>query len=540
MAIKGSLGEASLPDVLQLLGMGQKTGCLSVTDRARFGYIYFERGRITYAAIVNRRDRLGDLLVKNGLVEPAELAAAIDAQAQRPARRLGEILIERGVISAPQLEQYIRLQIEEAVYHLFTWTQGSFYFEAERRPEGEPLLVSISPENVLLEGARRIDEWSLIEKKIPSFDLVFARDPAHPPGEGVELTPEQRRLLPLLDGRRSVQELADESALVEFEVGKALFGLIQAGFVQPVGRRQPADASPAAGFRVHEHRNLGLAFYKTAMLEEAQREFRRVVELQPQHLEARYFLALILLRQRQPRRALRLLRELVEVGGARPAVFHAMALGLEQLGRLPEAQLALQEALRRAPDAAPLLLSRAVLQLKAGAPAAHAAFAEYRTALGDGTPPPAAYFVFAVLAAAVAGRADEALRLGEEGLALYPRSGALLLHLGGVRERRGEWAEAEALYRRAAEEAPELPQAHKSLGDALYRRGTHDEAAAAYARALQLAPALGDDAYLKLGNVHYKALRRDEALRCWREAIRLNPENAVARTNLDLVENVLP
>jgi hypothetical protein len=45
MAIKGSLREASLPDVLQLLAMGQKTGCLSVTDRNNFGYIYFDRGR---------------------------------------------------------------------------------------------------------------------------------------------------------------------------------------------------------------------------------------------------------------------------------------------------------------------------------------------------------------------------------------------------------------------------------------------------------------------------------------------------------------
>ena len=60
MAIKGSLKEASLPDVLQLLAMGKKTGCLSVTHRNNFGSIYFDKGKICYAAIVNRRDRLGD------------------------------------------------------------------------------------------------------------------------------------------------------------------------------------------------------------------------------------------------------------------------------------------------------------------------------------------------------------------------------------------------------------------------------------------------------------------------------------------------
>ena len=77
MAIKGSLKEASLPDVLQLLAMGKKTGCLSVTHRNNFGYIYFEKGRIAYASIVNRRDRLGDLLIKTGLVTREQLEQAV-------------------------------------------------------------------------------------------------------------------------------------------------------------------------------------------------------------------------------------------------------------------------------------------------------------------------------------------------------------------------------------------------------------------------------------------------------------------------------
>ena len=64
MAIKGSLKEASLPDVLQLLALGKKTGCLSVTDRTNLGNIYFDNGWICHASIVNRRDRLGDMLVK--------------------------------------------------------------------------------------------------------------------------------------------------------------------------------------------------------------------------------------------------------------------------------------------------------------------------------------------------------------------------------------------------------------------------------------------------------------------------------------------
>ena len=93
MAIKGSLNEASLPDVLQLLAMGKKSGCLSVTHRQNFGYIYFDKGRICYASIVNRRDRLGDILVKNGLITQAQLDQCVAVQNRQRDKRLGEILV---------------------------------------------------------------------------------------------------------------------------------------------------------------------------------------------------------------------------------------------------------------------------------------------------------------------------------------------------------------------------------------------------------------------------------------------------------------
>src|SRR5881394_3554413 len=103
MAIKGSLKEASLPDVLQLLELGQKTGCLSIADRSNFGYIYFDKGRICYASIVNRRDRLGDMLVKLGIITQEKLDAGVAMQDKRRDKRLGELLVEVGSITTQQL-----------------------------------------------------------------------------------------------------------------------------------------------------------------------------------------------------------------------------------------------------------------------------------------------------------------------------------------------------------------------------------------------------------------------------------------------------
>src|SRR5438132_8265157 len=281
MAIKGSLKEASLPDVLQLLTLGQKSGCLSIADRNQFGSIYFEKGRICYASIVNRRDRLGDILVKAGKITQQQLEKAIAAQPRMRGKRLGEILVEQGSISQGALEANMRVQIEEAVYFLFTWSQGSFNFETDVRPDAQDFLVSINPESLLLEGARRIDEWSLIEKKIPSFDLIFLLDKDRLAISEAKLTDTKQRMLPLLDGSRDVHHVIEDSGLGEFEIGKALYGLITAGFVHRAGRTASAADQQMTDARVEEHRNLGVAFYKTGMLDEATREFRRVAELRP-------------------------------------------------------------------------------------------------------------------------------------------------------------------------------------------------------------------------------------------------------------------
>ena len=168
MAIRGSLKEASLPDVLQLLAMGKKTGCLSVTHRSNFGYIYFEKGRICYTSIVNRRDRLGDMLVKNSVISQEQLENAIAAQSKTRDKRIGELLVEQGALTREELHQYVRRQIEEAVYFLFTWMQGTFNFEADVHPEEQDLLVSINPESLLLEGARRMDEWAWWRRRSPA------------------------------------------------------------------------------------------------------------------------------------------------------------------------------------------------------------------------------------------------------------------------------------------------------------------------------------------------------------------------------------
>ena len=539
MAIKGSLKEASLPDVLQLLAMGKKTGCLAVTHRSNFGYIFFEKGRICYASIVNRRDRLGDMLVKNSVISQQQLDSAIAAQSKERDKRIGELLVEHGALTREELHQYVRRQIEEAVYFLFTWMQGTFNFEADVHPEEQDLLVSINPESLLLEGARRMDEWNLVEKKIPSFDLVFELDRSRVDRTDVELTEEQRTVLDLVDGQRDVQSIVEESGLVEFEVGKALYGLLTAGFVHRVGRTKAADPQ-VSETRVEEHRNLGIAFYKTGMLDEAMREFRRVLELRGNDSTAKFFIGIALARQGKWAEATSAFKEAAVEPGVRYSVLHNLAYVLERQGRYAEAQAALEEAARRGGAADPRVqTSLGVVALLAGdVVSADGALGAARPLFGN-RPPTAAWFHYAALTAALLGDHQRAANILGEGVAAHPHAAALYNNLGVVRERQGKYDEAQAVIDRGIQEDPALAQLQKNLGDLLYRVGRYDEAFEAYQRAVKSNPDMGGDVYLKLGNIRFKRQDREEAVRCWERALELDPENAIVRTNLESVKQVL-
>ena len=539
MAIKGSLKEASLPDVLQLLAMGKKTGCLAVTHRNNFGYIYFDKGRICYASIVNRRDRLGDILVKAGSITQTQLDAAIAAQNAHREKRLGELLVAQGAITREELHDQIRSQIEEAVYFLFTWMQGSFNFEGEVAPEEQDFLVSINPESLLLEGARRVDEWSLVEKKIPSFDLVFDIDRKKAAESDVELTREQEIVLALLDGRRDVAKVIDDSGLGEFDVGKSIYGLITAGFAHRVGRTKAAEPA-VSDSRVDEHRNLGVAFYKTGMLDEAMREFRRVAELRETDASSRFYIGLALSRQGKWEDAVAAFTECVAQPGARATALHNLAYSLERLGRYDEAHAALEEAVRRGGAKDPRIqTSVGVIALRTGDVAGADQALQIARPLFGTKSPTAAWFHYAALTAALLGELDRAVALLQEGIAVHPHAAALFNNLAAVHERRGHYPEALQTAERGVLEDAGLAQLHKNLGDCHYRAARYDDALESLQRAVKINPQLGDDVYLKLGNIRFKRQEREEAVRCWEQALALDPANAIVRTNLDAVRQVL-
>ena len=238
MAIRGSLKEASLPDVLQLLSMGKKTGCSErhASEQLRL-HLLRQGPHLLRVDRESARSTRRHAREERRRSRRSSSTTAVKLQDRRRDKRLGELLVEQGALTMQQLHDAIEVQIQEAVYFLFTWNQGTFNFEADVAPDTQDHVVSINPESLLLEGARRVDEWGLIEKKIPTFDLVFEMRSRQ--GRRERRRGDRRAARRARAGRwrrATCKRSSTSRGSVEFEVGKALYGLLNAGFIHRIGK----------------------------------------------------------------------------------------------------------------------------------------------------------------------------------------------------------------------------------------------------------------------------------------------------------------
>lgn len=237
MAIEGPLRELGIHDVFQLLDLSRKTGQLRVTSELRDneGTVFFDSGKVVYATIRSNPHPLGAMLVRSGKVTEADLERALQLQAQRQdGRRFGQILVEMGAITVRELERQVRLQVEAVIFELMSWREGFFRFE-ERSIRDAPAEASIriSTDSLLMEGARRIDEWSQIADKVPHLGVVPVLAPVnedHP--TLLDLLPNEWSVLGAIDGERDLRGLASILGRSEFDVAKIVYGLVTTGVVE--------------------------------------------------------------------------------------------------------------------------------------------------------------------------------------------------------------------------------------------------------------------------------------------------------------------
>jgi hypothetical protein len=175
MSFQGSLSDLPLSDIVQLVAVSGKTGMFSLTQASEHGVVYLQNGQITHA-------RIGDV------------------------------------------------EGEDAIYSLALWTSGSFQFSPG--VEAEKQTISRSNTNLLMEAARRSDEWKILSKKILSTDAVPRLVASERLAGPITLTPQEWVVITRCDGRATIEEIARALKKSSFDVAKTLFGLVTATLVE--------------------------------------------------------------------------------------------------------------------------------------------------------------------------------------------------------------------------------------------------------------------------------------------------------------------
>jgi hypothetical protein len=355
VAIEGPLRELGIHDVFQLLDLSRKTGSLTVTSALRdnHGTVLFDRGSVVFASIRTNPHPLGELLLRAGRITDGDLARARELQARGDDRKLGEILVSIGAINRKELERHVRFQVEEVIFELMSWREGYFSFEEQGAVNAPTEAdIRISTESLLMEAARRIDEWSRIESKVAHLGMVpvlASVSEDHP--TLLDLLPNEWEVLAEIDGGRDLRDIATRLARSEFDLAKIVYGLVATGVVElkpPRGTQAPTNGSDEAA----PHVTRALAALRSGAVEDALTAARQALASDPHSAEARLALARSLGRLGRHGDAAEELRRALQHDALHPDIHLELGYSAAWRGEYEDALAAWERYLRMAPESA--------------------------------------------------------------------------------------------------------------------------------------------------------------------------------------------
>jgi hypothetical protein len=242
MEIQGYFkGFVELAEVFQTLFAQEKSGVLHITEEKtqKIVTFQFQRGKIT-GALFNKEEResyFWNYLVQAGSLSPQDFNELKMTQMKRR-RPFEGGLVESKIITTDDLRHMAHFHIQSVIDRLFTWDAGSYRFESQGR--FQPFILSkvaLDIQSLTMEAVRRKDEWPQVENNFSDENLIILRK--KDTADSTEGTPEERRVLELVNGRRTLKDLSEASGLGFIGTYQTIYHLFEAGLVEKGGVKAP-------------------------------------------------------------------------------------------------------------------------------------------------------------------------------------------------------------------------------------------------------------------------------------------------------------
>jgi hypothetical protein len=232
--LQGSLSAFKLPEVLSFLSTTRKGGTLTVSNGEKQAHLFFEDGDLIYAWSNQEQFRLGAVLLRKKKITPDQ-RDRIDAVMRHDGGQFGTLAVQQGVLDDAQLRDFLKVQVSEVVYDCFVWPGGDFAFAEGIQLPSHAVTIAIDLPNLIMEGARRIDEWEQCLRLLPDSQVVF-RVITSPRDEKITLTADEWRILFLINGQRTLEELCHDAEDDPFHVYRVVYGLHANNLIEVVPR----------------------------------------------------------------------------------------------------------------------------------------------------------------------------------------------------------------------------------------------------------------------------------------------------------------
>ncbi|MBN8227040.1 DUF4388 domain-containing protein [Corallococcus macrosporus] len=232
VVLSGDAGGFPLSDLIAFLSQSRWSGVIRVHTPGGERSLTLREGEVRGATSEEPADRLGEVLVRLGYADRAQVEAVLREQSPS---KLGRALVEKGVLQAHDLFKCVTHQVSEIFHAIVLCREGAFFLIDQPLDEKTGHSLQLSTQSLLMDSIRKIDEMAHFRKRIPHGRLYVARKR---PSDG-KLEEDEDRVLAMLDGRRTVLELGHAARLSEFDVTKVVFRLLEGGFAgltdKPVG-----------------------------------------------------------------------------------------------------------------------------------------------------------------------------------------------------------------------------------------------------------------------------------------------------------------
>jgi hypothetical protein len=206
---KSDLEKTPLGEILATVTRYGVPGVLEVEHDSIVKRVYLFEGDIIFATSTDREESLGDYLVRSGEITEEELQQSSVELANSPGDRHGEILVKMGFLDREKLGAAVRKQVQSILWSLFNMSEGQVSFKVGIAKDDEVFKIKIPTARAIIAGCRRIEDPKMITARMGGRGAILKKLPRPPHLEKFRLEPDERELLELVDGKKTLYELCE-------------------------------------------------------------------------------------------------------------------------------------------------------------------------------------------------------------------------------------------------------------------------------------------------------------------------------------------